>query len=128
MTGGRQAGGPRSIATPNPKINNEKGYDNRRAAGGGRGHSDVSIFVAIVGVIRLMKKLWRTSCTRPRKVYSSSVRFPRASSFLQPLLIKCGHCFQIYINSWQGHKNNGPHFCLKYIGRLFSSSRTENGK
>jgi hypothetical protein len=57
MAEGRQAGGPRSIATPNPKINN----DNRRATESGRRHSEVSIFVAIVDVIRLMKKLWSTS-------------------------------------------------------------------
>jgi hypothetical protein len=61
MAGGRQAGGPRSIATPNPKINNEGGYDNRRARESGRRHSEVSIFVAVVDVIRLLMKLWSIS-------------------------------------------------------------------
>lgn len=83
MAGGRQAGGPRSIATPNPKINNEGGYDNRRARESGRRHSEVSIFVAIVGVIRLMKKLWSSSWQdqgRPIRVLLYSHVLPVSSN------------------------------------------------
>lgn len=61
MARGRQAGGPRSMATPNPKINNE-GVTIIRGLEKAGGDSEVSIFVVIVDVICLMKILWSACC------------------------------------------------------------------